>query len=62
MSMSDYVIKPGEIEKWALGRHVGVDSRLLVDGANLTVVYTQWEPGATAPSGCVRRRRQKDRE
>jgi quercetin dioxygenase-like cupin family protein len=47
--MSDYVIRPGDIEKWALGRHVGVDSRLLVDGANLTVVYTQWEPGATAP-------------
>jgi quercetin dioxygenase-like cupin family protein len=49
MSVSPYVVKPGEVEKWSLGRHVGVESRLLVDGANLTVLYSQWEPGAIAP-------------
>jgi quercetin dioxygenase-like cupin family protein len=47
--MSDYVIRPGEVDKWALGDHWGVDSRLLIDGSNLTVLYTQWEPGAGAP-------------
>ena len=47
--MSRYVIKPGEVEEWTLGRHVGVESRLLVDGAKMTVLYSQWEPGEVAP-------------
>jgi quercetin dioxygenase-like cupin family protein len=47
--MSAYVVKPGEVEKWPLGRHAGVQSGLLVDGANVTVLYSQWEPGASAP-------------
>lgn len=47
--MSAYVIRPAEVEQWTLGRHVGVESRLLVDGANLTVLFSQWAPGAVAP-------------
>ncbi len=47
--MGEYVIKPGGVEKWALGHHTGVESRLLVDGANITVLYSHWAPGAVAP-------------
>jgi quercetin dioxygenase-like cupin family protein len=47
--MSTFVIDPDSVEQWALGGHTGVDSRLLVDGANITVLYTRWKPGAVAP-------------
>ena len=47
--MSDFVIKPGEVEKWTLGSHVGVESRLLVNGDHITVLLSHWGPGATAP-------------
>jgi quercetin dioxygenase-like cupin family protein len=47
--VSDIVVKPSEVEKWALGSHVGVESRLLVDGDHITVLLSHWGPGATAP-------------
>ncbi len=46
--MSRYVIKPEGVDLWTLDRHEGVDARLLVDGANVIVPYSQWEPGAAA--------------
>jgi quercetin dioxygenase-like cupin family protein len=47
--MSNCAVKPGEVEMWPLGGHVGVESGLLVDGANITVLLSRWAPGATAP-------------
>ena len=47
--MSDFVVRPGAVEMWRLGAHVGVESGLLVDGANITVLLSHWEPGAIAP-------------
>jgi quercetin dioxygenase-like cupin family protein len=44
-----YVIQPELIEKWPLEKHVGVMSKLLVDAANMTVLWSRWEPGASAP-------------
>ena len=44
-----YVINPDEIEKWPLEKHVGVTSKLLIDGQNMTVLWSWWEPGAIAP-------------
>jgi len=43
------VIQPEAVEKWPLEKHQGVTSKLLVDGLNMTVLMSQWEPGATAP-------------
>jgi unsaturated pyranuronate lyase len=47
--MSDFVVRRGEVEMWPLGAHVGVESGLLVDGANITVLLSHWAPGAIAP-------------
>jgi unsaturated pyranuronate lyase len=47
--VSDIVVRPGVLEMWPLGGHVGVQSGLLVNGANITVLLSHWEPGATAP-------------
>lgn len=43
------IITVAEIEKWPLEKHVGVTSKLLVDGQNITVLWSTWEPGASAP-------------
>ena len=43
------VIQPEAVENWLLEKHTGVTSKLLVDGQNMTVLMSQWEPGATAP-------------
>jgi len=42
------VIQPETVENWPLEKHTGVTSKLLVDGQNMTVLMSQWEPGATA--------------
>ncbi|HPS42037.1 MAG TPA: cupin domain-containing protein [Anaerolineaceae bacterium] len=44
-----YIIDPNQIEKWPLEKHVGVTSKLLADGKNMTVLWSTWEPGASAP-------------
>jgi quercetin dioxygenase-like cupin family protein len=44
-----FIIQPESIEKWPLAKHVGVTSKLLVDGQNMTVLWSRWEPGASAP-------------
>ncbi len=43
------VINPDDIEKWSLEKHIGVTTKLLVNGQNMTVVWTRWEPNASAP-------------
>lgn len=43
------IINPEQIEKWPLGKHVGVTSKLLVDGEKMTVLWSEWLPGASAP-------------
>ena len=43
------VIKPEIVEKWPLEKHIGVTSKLLADGQNMTVLWSTWEPGASAP-------------
>ena len=43
------VINPDKIEKWPLQKHIGVTSKLLADGQNMTVLWSRWEPGASAP-------------
>jgi len=45
----DHVIKPESIEKWPLEKHEGVFSKLLVDGQNMTVLWSTWSPNASAP-------------
>ncbi len=45
----DHVIHPDTVEEWPIEKHVGVYSRLLIDGQNMTVMWTRWEPGASAP-------------
>jgi unsaturated pyranuronate lyase len=44
-----YIINPETIEKWPLEKHVGVVSKLLADGKNMTVLWSRWEPNASAP-------------
>jgi len=44
-----YIINPEQIEKWPLEKHVGVTSKLLFDGNNMTVLWSRWEPNASAP-------------
>lgn len=46
---TDHVIRPDLIERWPLDKHEGVTSKLLVDGSNMTSLWSQWEPKATAP-------------
>ena len=43
--MKDLVARPGDVDMWPLGGHVGVESGLLVDGANITVLLSQWDAG-----------------
>ena len=43
------VIDPKNIAQWILQKHIGVTSRLLVNGQNMTVVWSRWEPGSSAP-------------
>jgi len=45
----DHIIRPKNIEKWPMEKHVGVESKLLADGDNMTVLWSKWEPGAIAP-------------
>jgi quercetin dioxygenase-like cupin family protein len=45
----EYVVDPETVEKWPLEKHVGVTSKLLADGRNMTVLWSRWEPGASAP-------------
>jgi quercetin dioxygenase-like cupin family protein len=45
----DYVIHPEKVEKWPLDKHVGVTSKLIAGGTNMTVLWSRWEPGASAP-------------
>jgi quercetin dioxygenase-like cupin family protein len=45
----NHVINPDNVEEWAIEKHEGVYSRLLIDGQNMTVMWTRWEPGANAP-------------
>ncbi len=45
----DYILHPDQVEKWPLEKHVGVVSKLMVDGQNMTVLWSTWEPGAIAP-------------
>jgi len=45
----DYIIQPENIEKWPLEKHVGVVSKLIADGKNMTVLWSTWDPGASAP-------------
>ena len=45
----EYIIQPENIEKWPLEKHIGVVSKLLADGKNMTVLWSTWEPGASAP-------------
>ncbi len=45
----NHVIKPDQIERWPLDKHIGVTSKLLVDGQNMTVLWSRWEAGASAP-------------
>jgi quercetin dioxygenase-like cupin family protein len=42
-------INPNNVEGWEIEKHKGVFARLLVAGENLTVLWTRWEPGASAP-------------
>jgi len=44
-----FIIHPESIEKWPLDKHVGVASKLLAAGQNMTVLWSRWEPGASAP-------------
>jgi quercetin dioxygenase-like cupin family protein len=44
-----YVLDPLQVEEWSLNRHTGVTAKLLADGKNMTVLYTSWAAGATAP-------------
>lgn len=43
------LVQPERVEEWKLGGHAGVSSKLLVNGENMTVMWTRWEPGALAP-------------
>lgn len=45
----EHVINPDNVEEWPIEKHVGVFSRMLVEGQNMTVMWTRWEPGASAP-------------
>lgn len=45
----DPIIRPEDIEKWPLEKHPGVLSKLIADGKNMTVLWSTWEPGASAP-------------
>lgn len=47
--MSEYVVRPQEVEEWTLGKHEGVASKLLVDGVNMTSLFSRWVAGAVAP-------------
>jgi quercetin dioxygenase-like cupin family protein len=43
------IIDPKTIEKWPLEKHIGVTSKLIADGQNMTVLWSRWEPNASAP-------------
>lgn len=45
----EHVINPNDLEEWAIEKHQGVFSRMLIEGENMTVMMTRWEPGASAP-------------
>lgn len=44
-----HVINPDSVEEWPIEKHVGVFSRMLIEGQNMTVMWTRWDPGASAP-------------
>lgn len=46
---TEHIIRPDLIERWPLDKHEGVTSKLLVDGKNMTSLWSQWEPNASAP-------------
>ena len=43
------IIDPKIIEKWPLEKHIGVTSKLIANGQNMTVLWSRWEPSASAP-------------
>ena len=45
----EYVIDPEKVEYWSLEKHAGVAAKLIADGRNMTVLYTTWDAGSTAP-------------
>lgn len=45
----NYLIDPETVEIWPLERHNGVTVKLLVNGQNMTVLWSRWEPNASAP-------------
>jgi len=45
----NHVINPANAEEWPIEKHKGVFSRMLIEGQNMTVMWTRWEPGASAP-------------
>jgi quercetin dioxygenase-like cupin family protein len=47
--MTHPIIDPQTVEKWPLEKHIGVTSKLLADGQNMTVLWSTWDPGASAP-------------
>jgi quercetin dioxygenase-like cupin family protein len=47
--MMNYVIDPEQVEWWSLNKHTGVSAKLLADGKNMTVLYTNWDVGSIAP-------------
>lgn len=44
-----YIIHPETVEKWPLEKHIGVVSKLIADGQNMTILWSTWEPNASAP-------------
>jgi quercetin dioxygenase-like cupin family protein len=45
----NYVLDPTKVEIWSLDQHTGVSAKLLGDGRNMTVLYSNWAAGAKAP-------------
>ena len=45
----NHIIDPENVEKWPLEKHDGVSVKLLVNGQNMTVLWSKWEPNSSAP-------------
>ena len=45
----NHVIDPKNVEIWSLEKHTGVTVKLLAAGENMTVLWSRWEPNASAP-------------
>lgn len=42
----NHVIRPDQAEEWDLDKHDGVTAKLLVNGQNMTVLWSTWQPGS----------------